>query len=200
MSVGNRVVQGHHRDCRRAASTIVRTTSFAPAGFLISSMSSRLSPTAMRSNRPNTAPKRCRPAAISADRDAERAGEGGGSERVVDVVKAGSASSTRTSPPGAARVNDEPSRPSSSIARAARSSGGRGCRSSDSGSRRDGRRRPPRSRTACHSGRNASSRPHAAARAGVGRIVESERASRRGREHPISGSSPLRTRRVSGSS
>ena len=69
------------------ASTSVRTASFAPAGFLISSISSRRSPTAIRSKRPNAAEKRSSPATTSSSGSLERERERRRRERVVDVVE-----------------------------------------------------------------------------------------------------------------
>ena len=43
----------------------MRTTSFAPAGFFTSSTSTVLSPTTIRSKRPNAAPKPASPETIS---------------------------------------------------------------------------------------------------------------------------------------
>ena len=75
--------------------------SFAPAGFLISSISSGRSPTAIRSNRPNAAEKRSSPAAISVERHARaRARARLRRRRCRRCRGPGSASSTRADPSG----------------------------------------------------------------------------------------------------
>ena len=113
-AVGDLVVQ---RDDARAAarspSTSVRTASFAPAGFLISSISSARSPTAIRSKRPNAAAKPLEPAPRSrratrpsASRERRRG------DRVVDVVEPRQPQARRARvPSGVASVKATPVEP-----------------------------------------------------------------------------------------
>ena len=127
----------------------MRTASFAPAGFLISSISRRRSPTAIRSKRPNAALKRSSPATISSSDAPSAPRERGGGERVVDVVEARHAQARRRARPRACRAGTRRTRArrARSRARRRRAAAAR-ARSSGSGSRRDGRRTPPRTRTA----------------------------------------------------
>ena len=150
-----------------APSTIVRTASFAPAGFLIRSI--RSAPVADRD--PLEPPERGREPPEARDdlveRHPERERERRCGERVVDVVEP----RQRQLDPRLARGRDERERAAVEpvqldlTRRRRRAAAARG-RSSGSDSRRGGRGRRRRSRTACRSAGSTSSRPRAAARAG----------------------------------
>ena len=99
------------RGCGGPPSTSVRTTSFAPAGFLTSSSRSACRPAAMRSKRPKAAPKRPSPATISSSGRAERVRERRRAEGVVDVVETGQRELDASRPAGEHEVEGDPLEP-----------------------------------------------------------------------------------------
>ena len=151
-------------------STRVRTTSFAPAGFLTSSSSSCLPSTGIRSKRPNAALKRSEAVCDLVERGAESAGERRRPPRRCRRCRGRAAAARRGAIPPASRARTPPlpGRGARRHGRRRRAAAARG-RSSDSGSRRDARRRPRHTRTAYRSGCSTSSRPHAGATARASR-------------------------------
>ena len=154
------------RRARSASSRRVRSTSLAPAGFLIRRIESGCAPD-RRSSRPGRRPpapaRRPAPDLLGADAQALRRRDRG--ERVVDVVEAGQRQLDRRARPrrcGRGR-RDPRCRAARSRSRRRRAPGGR-LRSWGRRSGRGGRRRPARSGRGRRSGGSAWRRRRAEAR------------------------------------
>ena len=166
LAVGDRVVERDHGDARRTALD-ERPDRLVRAGRVLDQQHQQ-PPLADRD--PLEAAERgaeaLEPGRDVVERDAERARERRGGERVVDVVEAGHAQAHATSPlrrDERERGVLEPAR-ARSRARRRRAAGAR-CRRRGSGSRRGARRRRRRTRTASRTRRSTSSPRRAGATA-----------------------------------
>ena len=165
----------------------VRTTSFAPAGFLMSRRTTDLPPAGIRSNRPNAALKRDEAGADVLERRAD--GQRRATPRPSRCRRCRDRAARARSPPRPRVRRGGSAMPEGRAARCPerrRRARGDDGRTADSGSRRDAPRTPPRTRTVRRSGRSTSSRRRAAGPIAIaaGRRARTEphrRARRRGR-------------------